>query len=312
VKRGHFLGSAAAPLLAGSAAMPARAQALPVLRVAAVVSDTFGEAYYANERGFFQTAGLSVEVTTLGNGGAVATAVASGTMDIGVTNGLTLASAFLRNIPFIFLTSGGLHNPNANQLCVAQNSPIRTAKDTEGQTFAISSLRGTEWLALQGWIDAHGGDSTKVKLVELPYAEIGPAAIRGTIAGGMLTEPYLSMTKAAGGIRTVAPAFNVMGRRLMLSGWFTTTTWLHANPHLAKRFAEAIYTTARWANSHHDESAQMLAKYAKIDLAVLRTMARCPYGETLTPANLQSAYDLAYKYKAFDRPVDAHDVIAKL
>jgi len=103
-----------------------------------------------------------------------------------------------------------------------------------------------------------------------------------------------------------------MGPRLMLSGWFTTTTWLKANPVAAKRFADAIYETAKWANGHHDDTAQLLAKYAKIDIAVLRTMARCPYGETLTPANLQSAYDLAYKYKVFDRPVDANDVIAKL
>lgn len=44
---------------------------------------------------------------------------------------------------------------------------------------------------------------------------------------------------------------------------------------------------------------------------VLRTMQRCPYGESLVPSMLQPIYDLAVTYKQLERNVDANDVIAK-
>jgi ABC-type nitrate/sulfonate/bicarbonate transport system substrate-binding protein len=111
-------------------------------------------------------------------------------------------------------------------------------------------------------------------------------------------------------LKAIAAPFDVFGPKVMISGWFTTRTWLGANTAAAKRFVEAIYTTAKWANSHHEDTAQILARVAKLDLATLRAMNRCPYGETLVRDNLQTAYDYAYKYKVFDRAVDARDVIA--
>jgi NitT/TauT family transport system substrate-binding protein len=300
-------------LTAGAfAAAPAIAQGALTVRVAAAPSDTFGEAYYADQQGFFKDAGLNVELTTLGNGGAIATAIGSGTIDVGITNALTLAGAVVRGVPFVFLASGGLYNPAANQLCVPETSPIRTAKDLGGKAIAVSSLRGTEWLSVQAWIDKNGGDSTTVKLLEIPYIEIGPAALRGAIAGGMLTEPYLTAERSADRLRAIATPFDVFGPHLMISGWFTTRTWLAANALAAKRFVQAMYATAKWANAHHEDTAQILARVAKLDLATLRTMNRCPYGETLVRENVQTAYDYAYKYKVFERPVDAREVIAGL
>lgn len=312
IARHGFLRGAAAVAAAGLGFATAIAQSLPTVRIAWAASDTFAGAQYAYEKGYFKDAGLTVEMTQLGNGGAIATAVGSGTIDVGVVNVLTLANAYLRGVPFAFLTSGGLYNAKANEFCVPDGSPIRTAKDTAGGTFAISSLRGTEWLAVQAWIDENGGDSTKIKLLEITYPEVAAAAKRGAISGGMLTEPYLSQSLAAGGIHAIATPFDTLGKNLMIAGWFSTQTWIAANPVAARRFVDAMYATAKWANAHHDETAEMLSRYAKIPLPVVKTMNRCAYGESLTPSNMQTAYDFALKYKVFARPVNANEVIAKL
>ena len=74
----------------------------------------------------------------------------------------------------------------------------------------------------------------------------------------------------------------------------------------------AIYETARWANSHPDESSTILAKYAKLDPAMLKKMARVPYGTSLTPDMIQRTLDLAYKYKAIERPINANTLIARV
>lgn len=73
-----------------------------------------------------------------------------------------------------------------------------------------------------------------------------------------------------------------------------------------------MYATARWANTHHEETAGLLAGYAKMDVATVLAMSRCPYGDALGPHDVQNVYNVAYKYKVFDRPVDAAAVIARI
>ena len=63
-----------------------------------------------------------------------------------------------------------------------------------------------------------------------------------------------------------------------------------------KRFAAVIYETARWANTHHTETAAVLAKYAKVDPDTVNTMIRTQYAESLRMTDLQPTLDAAVKF----------------
>ncbi len=306
------VGAAAATALAASRAAAFAQGTLTPLRVGAYPTDTFCEAYYAADKGFYKDAGFNVEITSLASGTALAAAALSGALDVAVTNGLAVASAYLRNVPLVFVASAGLYNPAATQLLVAESGPIRSAKDLDGKTISVSSVRGAEALGLLAWIDRNGGDASKVKLTEIAPSEMPAATLRGTIAAGVITEPNLSSAKAIGGLRSIGAPFDSFGTRFLLGGWCANTSWVKSNPAIAKRFIDVTYATARWANAHHDESAVILAKYAKLSPDVLKTMARSPYGESLVPSMLQPIYDLGVKYKLLDGSVDANNVIAKV
>ena len=104
-----------------------------------------------------------------------------------------------------------------------------------------------------------------------------------------------------------------MGNRFLISSWFTTRDWLARNPDLARRLVQTIYLAARWANQHHDLTAPMLVKYAKIDADKVRVMRRCPYAVTpLRPDLLQPVLDAAARFKTIERPVNAADLIARV
>jgi NitT/TauT family transport system substrate-binding protein len=304
--RGGFVAGAAAFALAARGARAA--DAIP-LAVAATPNDTYAEGYYAADMGFFAKNGLDVALTTFANGGAVASAVASGAIEIGITNPLTLAGAVAHGVPVKFVAAGGGYNPKATALCVGLDSPLRTARDFNGTTIAVSSLRGSEWLAVQAWLDQNGGDSRSIKLVELPFSEIGAALARGAIQGGTITEPSLTAARAL--VRPVAPVFDVFGPQVMIGGWFTTDKVIAAKPEAVKRFVAAIYATARWANANPQQSGPILAKYAKLDADTIRAMNRTPYPQTLTPAMIQPIYDLGLKYGLFASPIVATDLIAR-
>jgi NitT/TauT family transport system substrate-binding protein len=310
--RSRFLGFSTAAL-GGIFPCATLSQSTGVLRIASTASDSYAEALYATDKGIFKSHGLNTDLQILASGAAITGGVAAGAIDIGITNALPLITAVQHGIPFVYLCSGGLINYDEGSLCVLADSSIRTGKDLEGKTIATSSLNDINVVAIKAWIDENGGDSTKARFVEMPFAQMAVAVRRGTVDAAPIVEPALSLAKKEGGLRILLPPmYSVFGPSFMIGGWFATSDWLAKNRATARRFVAAIYDTARWANSHPDASAEILAKYAKMDPNVVKTMSRAPYGTSLTPSMLQSVLDLAYKYKAVDRPYKATDIIAKI
>ena len=145
----------------------------------------------------------------------------------------------------------------------------------------------------------------------MPFALMGPALERGTVAGAVISEPSLSAAKAAGA-HVFAKTYDAIATRFLISGWFTTTDFAQKNPAALKTFAQVIYATAKWANSHHDDTAAILAKYAKLEPELIRSMTRASYAQSLEVADLQPTLDAAYKFKIIDAPVNASDVITRI
>ena len=314
ISRDRALRLALAPLLATAVRMPAFAQTPKPLRVAATANDTFAEAYYAQDAGMFRSAGLNVELATFTNGQQVATAVTTGTTDIGVSNPVSVIQAVQHDVPLVCVAAAAQYASDVpgTALFVARDAPFRTAKDLEGRTVALGSLKDLSTAGVAAWFGASGIDmASAVKVVEVPFSEMGAALARGTVQAASIPEPYQSAAKPE--IRLLANYFDVLAvKRFMLCMWVATPTFVEQNRELARRFARSIYATAKWANSRHAESAAILAKYSHIDVAVINAMSRAVYAESLVPAELQPVADLAYKYKLIAAPFKAVDLMAKL
>ncbi len=307
--------TALATLLAfvGALAAPATAQNAPIaVRVAATANDTYAEAYYAQELGLFKKAGLDVQLTTFANGASAAQAVAGGAVDIGISNVVQLATAVEHGIAFQYFAGGGLYSTDAatSALAVVGNTPIKTAKDFEGKTIGVSTLKDTSVLATQAWLTDNGADLGKIRFVEIPFSAMGPSLQRGTIAGAVISEPSLTVAKNSGA-HIFAKSYDAIAKHFMISGWFSTADYAKKNPEAIKRFTEAIYEAGRWANTHHAESARILVKYAKLDPEVAQKMTRCEYAERLDPKLIQPAIDLAARYKVIAKPMTAAELTAK-
>jgi NitT/TauT family transport system substrate-binding protein len=313
ISRSRAVRLALTPLLAAFP-VPAIAQAPKVLRVAATANDTFAEAYYAQDAGIFRSAGLNVELATFTNGQQVATAVTTGTADIGVSNPVSVVQAVQHGVPLVCVAAAAEYvvDVPGTALFVAKDAPFRTAKDLEGRTVALGSLKDLSTAGVAAWFGASGIDmAAAVKVVEVPFSEMGAALARGTVQAASIPEPYQSAAKSE--IRLLANYFDALGvKRFMLCMWVATPAFVEQNRELAGRFARSIYTTAKWANSHHGETAAILSKYSRIDVAVTSGMTRSVYAESLIPAELQPVLDLAYRYKLITGPMRATELMAKL
>jgi NitT/TauT family transport system substrate-binding protein len=294
-------------------ATPSRAQAEPALRVGVTASDAFAEANYAQQLGLFKKAGLNVEITPFTTGAAVATGVASGAIDIGVSNVALLARAISRGSPFVFIAGGGMYTTTApiTGLCALKTAPVRSAKELEGRTIAITALGDQTQIGLSAWIEKNGADPAKVHFIQIPFGEMRTALENGLADAAVITEPWLSAALRAGTVRTIAKPYDAVAPQFLIGVWFTTAQFYAKNRARAKRFVDVIYETARWANAHRDQTAQMLSTNAKIDLQTIRSMTRSPYSLKLEPSLVQPQLDLVYKFHLIESPINASELIAR-
>jgi ABC-type nitrate/sulfonate/bicarbonate transport system substrate-binding protein len=301
-------------LAAGLALLPrrARAQARVPLRVCTVNGDTFEEGCYAYELGFFSRAGFDVELSVLNNAGAVAAAVAGGAADVGTGDIVSLGNAINRGIPFVLFAGAGLYTSSSatTMLCAAKSSPVKGAKDFENGAIAVVTLVGLGTTATKAWLTQNGADLTKIKFIEMPQSDMGPALARGLVAGAVIVEPMLTAVKPD--VRIVGKVYDAIAREFLISDWFTTRDWLARNAEPAKHLVGAIYETARFANAHHDQTLPILAKYTKSTPEQLRGIVRASYATTLTPALIQPVIDAAARYRSIEHAFDAAGVIAKV
>jgi NitT/TauT family transport system substrate-binding protein len=309
MKKPSLFAFALAALLLGSLAAPATVRADDAaLVVGTAGKETDAQVYYAQDMGFFKKAGLNVEMQTLPNGAAVASAVASGALQIGDSNTLSLATARQKGLPFVIFAPGAIYSSTAptTALAVSVNGPVHTAKDLTGKILAGVSLGGLDQLSLEAWVDKNGGDSASAKYVEVQPSLMVAALERGTIAAASLPDPALDAAVSAGTVRIIGNNYDSIAKTFMITGWFATGDWLAKNPDVAKKFAAAMAETADWANANHDRAAEILLKYTKIDTR----KSHVRFANRLSAAIVQPVLDAGAQYKMLDKSVTLGDLMS--
>lgn len=309
MRRSRFVaGLAAAGALAASPAVSVRAQST-TLRVSTGISDTYAEPIYAQAEGFFARAGLDVVVTPQTNPSLTLTGVIAGAYDVGITNTIAIAVAVLHGIPLAIVGSGALYRSDAatTVLAVARDAPYHNAKDLEGKTIATSGLQDLNTVGAKAWLAANGADISGVRFIELGFPQMGPALERGTVDAATLNEPFLTAGQSS--VRTFAKMFDAIAPRFVNGVWTATPAFVRANPILVRRFMDATYACAKWANGHHPETAAILSGSSHVDLGTIEHMTRVVYAESFEPRLIQPSLDAATRFNVLPRHVDISELI---
>jgi NitT/TauT family transport system substrate-binding protein len=266
-----------------------------VVRVGVVPVEVCSEAFCGVDLGFFKKAGLDVQLEWFTSPGTIATAVASNAIDVGLFDTPGLITAHSRNVPVVLLAGGKQYvdrDPTFGVI-VPADSAVRTAADFSG-TFAVASVNSIAALGIMAWIDRNGGDSKRVKFVEMPFPTMFEAIQRRTVAGAVPVEPWLS-DAGRQGLRTILP-INGLARTFTASCWATSRSWTDAHPATASKFARVIYEIGRWENHNTNASIPIIAKYTKIPPEVIGKIHRGVFAESPDEVSLQPVIEAAAAY----------------
>jgi NitT/TauT family transport system substrate-binding protein len=287
----------------------ARAQGLTQVEIGVNSNESNADAFYAKDAGVFTRNGLDVDIQVLNGGAAVAAAITGGTLQIGASNVLSLATAIARGLPFVAIAPATVAETAhaTSGVVVLANGPVHSAKDLNGKVVSGISLGGIDQLGAYSFIDKYGGDSSTIKYIELPPPGVPGALEAGRISAGLVPEPLLSELLAGGKVRSLGHSYDGIGPRFMSVVFFAKRDWANANAALVKTFAASLLAGEAWADANPAAAAASLGKWTKTTVDRRRMVT----GKTLDPALLQPLLDSAFKYKLLPRQMTATELIWK-
>lgn len=287
------------------------AQPLPVLRIAALPIDVSGEVYYASDLGYFKDAGIDAQVTVLSNGAAVTAAVVGGSYDVGASNIISASLARDKGLQLKVVAPGALYEAKApSTVCaVAPNSPLTGPKDLVGKLVGVPDLGGLPKIAISQWMVGAGVDPASAKFVEIPFAAMAAALDSGRIDVGFLVNPLLQRAVDTGQVRVLGDCLTAVAPQFAIAEYYSTADYAASHQQLLRTFAQVIERTARWANAHHAESAQILERWTKAQLPP--DAARAYYADHLAAADFQPEIDEAAKWKVISASYPVTDLFVR-
>lgn len=297
------------------AALPlqALAQSAPPVRVLELTGDGSSLAAYTLAGGFFKKYGVDASVGSGGasGGGAIVAAVAGGSAEVGFSNLISVVAAIERGIPITIIAPSTVFNSKAPDIVLAQSrrTSYKSGSDLTGKVVAVTTLDGELQLGAAVWIDKTGGNSKSVHFVELPESAMSAALVQGRVDAAMMTEPHF--TQARGDVALLANADSAIAPLFISGVYFAASAWVDAHPDATRRVAQAIRESAHWANTHHAETAAVLAHDVGLDPATIALMTRSTFAEALTPAAIQPAVDVAFGYGRLKERLDMRTIVAK-
>jgi NitT/TauT family transport system substrate-binding protein len=293
-------------LIAGSAlaispvlSRPGRAATVTTLHLAAPPTDASAQYYFAAAQGFFTAGGFACDIAALANGESVTAGVLGGSIDVGVSQAISLVAAYSRGVPITIIAGSAINDAKiapgtAGALFVPFGSSATSGKDLLGKTVGVQGVHGFAQYGTQAWIDKTGGDSSQVKFVELPSAVMAKALTDKRIDAAFIPEPFVAaVAKVA---KKIATPMDAIAPQFYQGAHFTTVGFAKANVDALRRFEGVLYQTAEWANKNHDKSAEILADATHVDIGSVRGAVRSEYATKRDPALLQPMVALAVKY----------------
>ncbi|MQA03122.1 MAG: hypothetical protein GEV07_10475 [Streptosporangiales bacterium] len=277
-------------------------------------TDSDAQIIYAQELGYFKEAGLNVKVKQIADGATIVSGVASKSLDIGSANVTSVATSYSEGLPFKFIGAGSMYDdagPISAALIVGKDSKVKSAADLNGKTVAVNGLKNITDVAVRAWADKNGGDSSKIKFVEFPFPQMSSAVDQGKVDAALNLEPGLSAATTTC-CKILGKAYGGIAKNFMTSGWVATDEWIKKNPDEAKKFAEVMAKTAKWANQEKNQkrSAEILVDNLDIEAKTANSMQRAVYGESVDPELVQPQIETATKYKIIEKSFDAEKIIS--
>jgi NitT/TauT family transport system substrate-binding protein len=225
--------------------------------------------------------------------------VLSGDYQFGFSNTTSLIIAASKKLPVQIVSQGVLGGTGPDDawdaVVVPKGSDIKTAKDLEGKSVAVNTLNNIGPVTINNWMEKNGGDYTKIKYVEVPFPDMGPALEAGRVDAAFTVEPAYSGALAAGGT-AVFHSYEEIAPNMTVATYFASKQYVASNKEVVERFRRAIGKSLDYAAANEAEVRAVVGEYTEIPAEVTQKIKLPTWKADLNEPTIQTVADLAKRY----------------
>ncbi|MDO8429760.1 MAG: NrtA/SsuA/CpmA family ABC transporter substrate-binding protein [bacterium] len=205
--------------------------------------------YLAKEKGFFQEAGLDVDIKTFESGRLAMNALENGEADIATAADFVFVSdSFIKNDIRIFSTV--TVSNNTHELIIRKDRGIEKIADIKGKKVGVTKKSSGEFFLGKLLIE-NGINLADIELVNLQPSEIVSALEKGEIDIALTWEPTVFKLKKSLGQNIMS--FPAQGSQDSYFLLISTQGFISGNPDVLKRFLTAMAVTEEFVKANPAE-----------------------------------------------------------
>lgn len=271
---------AATPLVKVRAATPKRKVSMRLDWLFQGPNDGF---VIARDKGFYDAAGLDVEIGPGKGSGSTAQLIASKVAQFGFSDGYVVGNSVSKGLNIRMVASVYRRNPAA--VVVLANSSIKTPKDLEGKSVGIptGSAQFQQWPA---FVKGCGLDPNKISVVNMDPAGSPPALITGkvqAIAG--FAQGYVPSVEVRGHDQARILWYADCGVNVVSNGIIVHNDLIKDDPELIRAFVAPTIQGFLYGRQHPDEAAAIVKKYSEAtDVRITKREEELSWNTWVTPA----------------------------
>jgi NitT/TauT family transport system substrate-binding protein len=224
--------------------------------------------FLAMDKGWFQDAGLTVDVQTLPNAGAQVPLIASGDAEFAVAPIVPIVVAGSQGLPLKMIAPSSVYGTSEDTAAVAiivpGDSDADSAADLEGENVAVIGLKAAPEQLLRNAVEEDGGDPDQVKMVQMDYPTGFSALAKGDVDGMIVTQPFIAQAVDQGYKVISYPELDTAPGGLF-AAWFSSSKFLGENAETAETFVQVITKANDYATEHPDEVNDIVAEQQKMN-----------------------------------------------
>jgi len=217
--------------------------------------------YIAREKGFFREEGFDPQLIRMSANAAIAAGVAGELDALGSVG--SAVRGIMRGVP-LRVVSVDLRRPI---FWLVSRPEFRSAKELKGKALGIATINGSQHSAARKMLAIHGVDSDK----ELTFVQVGDEAaqlqalVSNSIQVAGLTPPYVFLARDKFKMNVLESSIDKFAS--IQQGIGVQVKTLQDQPDWLRRLLRVKAKATRFFNDNEKETAEMLARIWKSDLA---------------------------------------------
>ena len=287
VSRRRFIGTSAAAGAASFLPMSPYVHAQGTLKKVTLLLDWLYQGpnsgfLVAQEKGFYKEAGLDVEIGPGKGSGSTSQLVASKTSQFGFADGFVLGLSLSKGMSIRNI--GSIYRGNPTAVIVLDDSEIKTVKDLEGKSIAISP-GGTQFQQWPAFLKGAKLDPAKITVVNIDPAGMTPALISGKVpAVASYVQGTVPSVEIRGSKKTRQFMYADYGVTAVSNGIIAHTDLIKSDPQLVRAFVAPSLRGFLYARANPDEAVAIVRKYSStVDPGITKRELELSWQTWVTP-----------------------------